>query len=40
VKKVTLCYHHHTIHVTKAKARTLRKHGATLGACKKPKKHR
>jgi hypothetical protein len=34
-KKVTLCFRHHTVHVTKAKAKTLRKHGAKLGACKK-----
>jgi hypothetical protein len=32
---VTLCFRHHTVHVTKAKAKTLRKHGAKLGACKK-----
>jgi len=34
--RVTLCYRHHTVHVTRAVARTLRKHGATLGACRKP----
>jgi beta-lactam-binding protein with PASTA domain len=33
--RVTLCYRHHTIKVTKAKAKKLRKHGAKLGACKK-----
>jgi beta-lactam-binding protein with PASTA domain len=38
--KVTLCYKHHTVKVTKAKAKALRRHGAKLGACKKPKKHR
>jgi hypothetical protein len=39
VKKVTLCYMHRTVHVTKAVAKKLRKHGAKLGACRKPKKH-
>jgi beta-lactam-binding protein with PASTA domain len=39
VKKVTLCYKHRTVHVTKAVAKKLRKHGAKLGACRKPKKH-
>ena len=34
-KKVTLCYRHHTIKVTKARAKVLRKHGAKFGACKK-----
>jgi beta-lactam-binding protein with PASTA domain len=34
-KLVTLCNHGHTVRVTKAKAKTLRKHGAKLGACKK-----
>jgi subtilisin family serine protease len=34
-KKVTLCYRHHTIKVTKAKAKKLLKHGAKRGACKK-----
>jgi hypothetical protein len=33
--KVTLCYRHHTVHVTKAVARRLRRHGAKLGACRK-----
>jgi PKD repeat protein len=31
--KVTLCYRHRTIRVTKAVARKLRRHGATPGAC-------
>jgi beta-lactam-binding protein with PASTA domain len=35
VPKVTLCYRRHTIKVTKAKAKILRRHGAKLGACKK-----
>jgi PKD domain/PASTA domain/Divergent InlB B-repeat domain len=34
--KVTICYRHRTVSVTKAVAKTLRKHGAKLGACKKP----
>ncbi len=38
---VTLCYRRHTVHVTAARAKTLRKHGAKhgakLGACKKKK---
>jgi len=33
--KVTLCYRHHTVHVTKAVARRLRRHGAKLGTCRK-----
>jgi hypothetical protein len=36
--RVTLCYRHHTVHVTKAAAKKLRKHGATAGACRKTKK--
>jgi uncharacterized repeat protein (TIGR02543 family) len=39
VKRITLCYRHHTVHVTKAAAKKLRKHGAKLGACKVVKKH-
>jgi hypothetical protein len=38
--KVTLCYRHHTVRVTKAVAKKLRKHGAKRGACKKPTKRR
>jgi hypothetical protein len=34
--RVTLCYRHHTVHVTKAVARRLRRHGATFGPCRKP----
>ena len=33
--RVTLCYRHHTVHVTRAVAKRLRSHGATLGACRK-----
>jgi beta-lactam-binding protein with PASTA domain len=33
--KVTVCYRHRTLHVTKAVARNLRKRGATLGACRR-----
>jgi hypothetical protein len=39
-KKVTLCYRHHTVKVTKQKAKSLRKHGAKPGACKKRTKKR
>jgi Carboxypeptidase regulatory-like domain len=35
---VTLCYRRHTVHVTAAKAKKLRKHGAKSGACKKKTK--
>ena len=34
--RVTLCYRHHTVHVTRAVAKRLRKQGATLGVCRKP----
>jgi Divergent InlB B-repeat domain/PKD domain/PASTA domain len=33
--RVTLCYRHHTVHVTRAVARRLRRHGATLGPCRR-----
>ena len=33
--RVTLCYRHHTVYVTRAVAKRLRKQGATLGACRK-----
>lgn len=33
--RVTLCYRHHTVHVTRAVAKRLRGHGATLGACRR-----
>ena len=33
--RVTLCYRHRTVHVTKAVAGRLRKQGATLGPCRK-----
>jgi beta-lactam-binding protein with PASTA domain len=33
--KVTLCYRHHTVQVTRAVAKRLRSHGARLGACRK-----
>jgi hypothetical protein len=33
--KVTICYRHRTLHVTKAVAKNLRKRGATLGPCRK-----
>jgi beta-lactam-binding protein with PASTA domain len=33
--RVTLCYRHHTVHVTRAVAKKLRRHGATLGACRR-----
>jgi hypothetical protein len=33
--RVTLCYRHHTVHVTRAVAKRLRRHGATLGACRR-----
>lgn len=33
--KVTLCYRHHTVHVTRAVAKRLRSHGARPGACRK-----
>jgi beta-lactam-binding protein with PASTA domain len=36
--KVTLCYRHHTLKVTKKVAKKLRKHGARLGACKKTRR--
>ena len=39
-KKVTLCYRHHTVRVTRAKAKTLRKRGAKLGACKRHRSKR
>jgi len=32
---LTLCYRHHTVHVTTTVARRLRKQGATLGACRR-----
>jgi hypothetical protein len=32
---VMLCYRHHTLHVTKAVAKKLGRHGASLGACRK-----
>jgi hypothetical protein len=35
VVRVTLCYRHHTVHVTRAVARRLRRHGATLGPCRR-----
>jgi len=31
--KVTICYRHRTLHVTRAVWRRLHKHGATLGRC-------
>jgi hypothetical protein len=31
---VTICYRHHTLHVTRAVWRRLHKHGATLGRCR------
>jgi len=34
--KVTLCYRRHTVHVTRAVATKLRRHGAKLGLCRKP----
>lgn len=37
-KLITLCYRHHTVHVSKAAAKKLRKHGAKLGKCKVVKK--
>jgi subtilisin family serine protease len=40
VVKVTLCYRHKTVRVTKAKAAKLRKKGAKRGACKPKKKKR
>jgi hypothetical protein len=33
--RVTLCYRHRTVHVTRAVARRLRRHGATLGPCRR-----
>jgi hypothetical protein len=33
--RVTVCYRHRTLHVTRAVWRRLHRHGATLGACKK-----
>jgi PASTA domain-containing protein len=33
--RVTLCYRHHTVHVSRAVAKRLRRHGALLGACRK-----
>jgi hypothetical protein len=38
--KVTLCYKHRTIKVSKAVAARLRKQGAKLGACKRPARRR
>jgi hypothetical protein len=38
--KVTLCYRHHSVKVTEARAKVLRKHGAKHGACKTVKKRR
>jgi len=32
--RVVLCYRYHTLHVTKAVAKKLRKRGATLGRCR------
>src|SRR5262249_32411276 len=32
--RVTVCYRHRTLHVTRAVWRRLHKHGATLGRCK------
>jgi len=32
--RVTICYRHHTLHVTRAVWRRLHKHGATLGRCR------
>jgi subtilisin family serine protease len=40
VVKVTLCYRHRTVKVTKTKAAKLRKKGAKRGACKPKKKKR
>jgi len=34
--KVTLCYRRHTVHVTRAVATKLRRHGAKLGLRRKP----
>ena len=36
--KVTLCYRHRTIKVTKAVAKKLLKHGAKLGVCRKARR--
>jgi hypothetical protein len=33
--RVTLCYRHHTVHVTRAVDKKLRRHGATLGSCRR-----
>jgi hypothetical protein len=33
--RMTICYHHRTLHVTKAVATKLRKRGATLGPCRR-----
>jgi PASTA domain-containing protein len=33
--RVTICYRHRTLHVTRAVWRRLHKHGATLGRCKR-----
>jgi hypothetical protein len=38
--KVTLCYHRHTVKVTKKVAAKLRKKGAKPGPCRKRKKKR
>ena len=35
VTLVLMCYRHHTVRATKTKARTLRRHGAKRGACKR-----
>jgi hypothetical protein len=33
--RVTICYRHHTLHVTRAVWRRLHRHGATLGRCRR-----
>ena len=38
VAKVTICYRHRTIRVTRAVAKKLRRHGATLGPCRAAKR--
>jgi hypothetical protein len=36
--RVTICFRHHTLRVSRSQARRDRKRGARLGACKKPRK--